>query len=405
VKRVLVLAFLALIVGGIAASLMVRDPGYVLIVYDRLSFESSLWFALLALVVVYVVGRVAWALGARLFSSRTGLRGWNESRRARQAHEQTLRGVLLLAEGDWNAAREALIGAVARAELPLVNYVGAARAAAAIGDWASCDSLLAHAIESTPGATIGVRLEGAVLRAEHGRFEETRPVLEALHREAPRHPLVLRRLIACYRALGDWSALLGLADALKKSKSVTAEEADGILEEAAVGRLRSAPADAVAGAFEALPKTLKERTAVIAAYCVAVDPTGSVDHAESLVRRALSNRWDDALVDLYGRLRNADASRQTAAAEGWLKSHPENATLLLAAGRIALKRHDWPRARQHFEASLERAATPAVCGELSRLCLALGEHDQAAAYLSRALELGPVELPQLPLPESPQRGA
>ena len=42
----------ALVVGGLLGTLMVRDPGYVLVAYDNLTFESSVWFTLVVRVTV-----------------------------------------------------------------------------------------------------------------------------------------------------------------------------------------------------------------------------------------------------------------------------------------------------------------------------------------------------------------
>jgi HemY protein len=393
---------LALLAGGILATLVLRDPGYVLLVYDDLSFESSLWFGLFALLLVLLGLRLLTALVARLLRTRSGLRSWTDARRTRAAHEQTLRGILLLAEGEWSAAREALLAAVARAELPLVNYLGAARAAAAVNDWEACDALLTHAIESTPGATIGVRLEGAGMHADHGRHTDARAVLEALHREVPRQALVLRRLVACYRALGDWSAVIGLAETLRKAKTLAAEEVDGILTEAALRALADAAPETLATVWESVPKGLRERATLVAAYAQAADRLGVDDGGEAVVRRALSRDWDPALVEVYGTLRGADPDRQARAGEDWLATHGDDAALWLTLGRIALKRRDWPRAREYFESSLDRAPTASSYGELGRLCLALGERDRADAHLRRAFELGPVALPTLPLPGSPE---
>ena len=57
-RRVLTYLVVALVVGGAVGTLMSRDPGYVLVSYENMSLETSLWFALLALIVGYYLLRV-----------------------------------------------------------------------------------------------------------------------------------------------------------------------------------------------------------------------------------------------------------------------------------------------------------------------------------------------------------
>ncbi|MFM8353663.1 MAG: hypothetical protein ACKOBM_01990, partial [Gammaproteobacteria bacterium] len=55
-----------LAIGGLAGLLISRDPGYVLVVYDRIALETGLWVALLLLALAYLALRVTLFLIARL---------------------------------------------------------------------------------------------------------------------------------------------------------------------------------------------------------------------------------------------------------------------------------------------------------------------------------------------------
>ena len=63
-RRVLIYLVIALVVGGAVGTLMSRDPGYVLVSYADMSLETSLWFALLALIVGYFLLRFIIGLDA-----------------------------------------------------------------------------------------------------------------------------------------------------------------------------------------------------------------------------------------------------------------------------------------------------------------------------------------------------
>jgi HemY protein len=402
-KRALVVLVLALVVGGAVASLMMREPGYVLLVYAPWSIETSLWFFLLVLVAAYVAVRVTISLFLRIARSRSGIRSWTESRRLRHAHEQTLRGLLLLAEGEPAAARDALLAAAPHAELPLVNYLASAHATAALGDWPACRTLLERAESAAPGAVLGVRLAGVALFERHGRIGECRQQLEALRAEAQRHPRVLRSLAECYRALRDWQALIDVLGDLERNKSIPDDAVQSLAHDAWTGRMAELDADALIALWASIPKKSQVRPRLALAFSDAAQRVALADAAEEALRRALAESWDADLVDAYGALAGGDARRRRAHLDTWLQARPDDAGLWLASGRVAAASHDFARAREHFETSLKRAPTAAVYGELGRLCLALGERERGAEYLLRYAELGGAALPALPLPG--QRGA
>jgi HemY protein len=136
----------------------------------------------------------------------------------------------------------------------------------------------------------------------------------------------------------------------------------------------------------------------MAAYVTALEKVGAGGDAEVTLSKALKQEWNDELVALYGRLALNGVDQRRAIAEGWLKTRPNDATLLLALGRIALANRDWASAREYFEASLKQRRSPEVYGELGRLCLAMGERPRAAELLAQSIDMSG-ELPTLPLPQ------
>ena len=179
-RRALIYLVIALIVGGAVGTLMSRDPGYVLVSYENMSVETSLWFALLALIVGYFVLRVVIGLSMRLIRTGAGVALWQQNRRARVAQARTVRGLLLAGEGDWPGARKALAADAEVVDLPLVNYLGAARAANEIGDAPGRDALLQKASESTPGATLAVGLTQAELQISAQQYSAAMQTLSNL---------------------------------------------------------------------------------------------------------------------------------------------------------------------------------------------------------------------------------
>ncbi len=396
-KAALLVLLTALVLGGLVGVLMARDPGYVMVAYDQMAVETSLWFALLVLVLAYVLIRVASLLAVRLVRGGGSLKGWHQRRRTRTAREQTVKGLLLMAEARWAEARKLLESSAANAPSPLINYLNAARAAHEMGDTRGRDALLraAHeSHESTPGARFAVGLTQAELQCAQGRWEQCLATVLELRRQSPRHGQVLRMLVLCYQRLEDWQAILELMPDLKKQRAMAEPELRALQVTAWRGRLGNARDD-IAELWKAVPKELRRDAELVAVFVGALIAAGRPGEAELRVREALEQTWSDDLVHLYGTFTADDPNRQLVAAEGWLKERPNDPVLLLTLGRISLMNHLWAKAREYFEASLRLCRAAEVQGELGRLCVTMGEAERGAELLVQALDT----LPPLPMPE------
>lgn len=398
-KSLLLVLAVALVLGGLVGVLVTRDPGYVLVAYEGLALETSLWLALLFLVLVYLAIWLLVASFRYVGSGRGSLVRWNQRRRDRAARDQTVRGLLLMAEGRWTEARKLLEGAARRVEAPLINYLNAARAAHEAGDQRGRDELLRAAHESTPGARFAVGLTQAELQRSQGQWEPCLATLLQLYRQAPRHAQVLRMLVDCYRHLEDWQAILELVGALRKNRALDAAALLALQLEAWRGRLRGAR-ESPHALWERVPKELRREAALVVAFATAMAAAGENGHAEAVLRAALSHTWNPELVRLYGTLVTAEPGAQLVVAEGWLKERPNDPDLLLALGRISLMNRQWAKAREYLEASLRLRRTAEAQGELGRLCTALGESERGGELLAQALD----GLPSLPLPERTAQG-
>jgi len=392
----LLLFLIALMFGGLLGALVIRDPGYVLLAYDDMAVETSLWFAVLLLIVAYFAIRALVFLALRLGRGPVRVRSWSQSRRVRSAREQTVKGLVLMAEGDWSAARNRLEGAAPRVSAPLVNYLNAARAAHSLGDMAGRDELLRKARESTPGARLAVGLTQAELQHSAGQWDRCLATLLQVQSFSPQHSQVLRLLADCYLHLQDWSALLELMPALKKRKVFNADQLQDLEGQIWSSRLQP-DVDDIKAVWKQMPKDLRSQETLVSRYALLLSERGDTTEAEEVVREALNHLWDDELVRLYGTLRSENAQRQLSVAEGWLKKQPEDPVLLLTLGRIAMMNRLWEKAREYFEASLRLRSTAEIHGELGRLCAALGDVDRGSQHLQEAVPT----LPDLPLPDGP----
>jgi len=393
-KLGLLLLGIAVVLGGLVGTLVVRDAGYVLVSYDDFAIETSLWFAVLILSGLYFLIRFAVYLSTRLLRGGGNFGTWNRRRKVRVARQQTVQGLLLMAEGQWAEAKKLLVAAATEVRSPLINYLNAARAAHELSDVEGRDELLRKAHETTPGSRFAVALTQAQLQMSIGQWEQCLATLLQLRSEAPRHKLVLTMLASCYEELHEWGALVEMIPGLKKTKTLNTHELDRLQLLAWTHRLKDEKSD-VEGVFRSVPKELRRSTALVLPYARRLLAEGSLEEAEAVVRATLEHTWEEALVELYGRIASNDVARQLVVAEGWLKARPNDPGLLLCLGRVCLMNQQWAKAREYFEVSLRLLRTHAVYGELGRLCVALGDVSRGSEYLSQAL----AELPELPQPE------
>ena len=383
--RFLVLLVVGLTVGALLAFLMVRDPGYVLVSYDGSTIETSLWFALACLVLLALLVYLLGFLIRRLARSGFAVSGWFRWRRATQARNRSLTGVMLLAEGRWRDAKQALLESADRIDTPLANLFAAARAANELGDYGERDHILARARESTPQAGFVVELVRAELQQVAGQWARSIATLKALHKKAPQHPMVLKRLFDAHEKLDDFEALAELAPSLPKDAAP-----DMAAVQAAIWRARFAKCKTSADAGEharkawkAMPKKLRTDEGIVVDYVDALVPTAPVE-AEGVLRRALKKDWREAWIRRYGRV-DSDPVKQLAIAKQWLKNRPDDPTLLLTLGRLAASTGNTEEAKSYLEASLESREDAETLAELGRLCSSAGETKAANDYLSRAV--------------------
>ncbi len=377
----LVLALLALALGGVLAALLLHDPGYVLIAYADATLETSLWVSLAVLLALWFTLAGALFLLRRLMRGGVGARAWFASRRQQSARQRSLQGAMLLAEGRWREAGKALLAPPAT-QTPLLDYFGAAKAANELDDYERRDQTLDRAKEAIPGADFVVELRRAELQQAAVQWRQSVATLAPLRQRAPGHPAVHARLFEAHKALGDWDAVAELAPSLPDDMPVDVQVA---IWRARLGNTPEGvdATEHATGVWRAMPKRLHDEEALLLAY-VDVLANRDATAAEAALRTGIKRRWTDAWVLRYGEIR-ANPSSQLKTASNWLKHHPDDPALLLTLGRLAAEAGELPQAKEHLEASLRAESSAAALAELGNLCAANGEQAAANGYFQRAL--------------------
>jgi len=403
--KTLILALLGLAAAVIAALAVQDDNGYILIGYGKMTIEGSLAFFLLANFLVFVMLYVLIRFFSRMFSAKRQIGEWRAKRGAKRARTALTLGLVELSEGNWKKAEKDLLKYARRSETPLLNYLAAARSAQQQGAHERRDQYLQYAHESMPSADVAVALTQAELQIDHEQFEQALATLCHLREIAPKHTHVLKLLKELYLRLDDWQELSKLMPDLKKRKVVEQEE----LQTLELNIYRHQLAQAAGNedtqqlqvTWNTIPAATRGKEEMVMIYVNHLINRGETVQVEKLLRSTLNRHWSDDLLELYGRVELEDGAYQLNVAEGWLKSHSENPTLLLTLGRLCLRNKLWGKARSYLEASIGEEPSAEAYRELGELLARMGEEQQALGCFRSGLELTS-DSPTVELPTSLQ---
>lgn len=384
--------FLLVVLVAVSLALLARqDPGYVLITRGDWTLESSFTLLIVAAVATFIGGYALLRLLVRSWHVPRRVRHWRRRHQLDRARDATHRGLVELSEGHWRTAERTLIRHASRSELPLLNYLSAARAAQKQNAHDRRDRYLQLAHKSMPDANLAVELTQAELQLVSGQNEQSLATLMHLRSLAPKHPYVLQLLMRLYQQMGSWGDLLELLPELRRRKVIDEAGAEALeyrvhrelLGVAGAGGRKGALLEA----WQRVPRYLRHNETLVHDYARHLTCIGEHDTAENLLRSALNRQWSERLAYLYGLVPARDAAKQLAQAEAWLKGRERNPELLLTAARLSLRNQLWGKARAYLEASLTSSPRAETYHEMGRLLERLDEHDNATEYYRQGLVL------------------
>ena len=359
---------------------MQSDPGYVVIAYQDVSLQTSIWFALLT---VLVAGLLLYWLALFLrwtLRSPAAFGRWRVQRRESNATDLTHLGLTRFEEGDHRGALTLLVRGAKFSRSAAVNYLSAARAADGLGDAEQRETYLRQAEEAgcPPQA---VRVASARMAARRGEHAATVAALAA----AKFNPEVVHLLMEAHRSLGQWDGLEALLPEVRRHAADSlAEVQNAIL----FGRLGSrATPDALRSAWRAGPKVTHGDPDAVLVYAGALSTSGASDEAEKVLRKSLKSEQLPALLEAYASLEQAAAKGRLKSVQGWLRNAPDSPALLRAAGRIAISDGDNEAGADYLERSLRLEPNAAAEQALGELRAFNGDFARSSAHFRRALTM------------------
>ena len=390
----IVLLILAAFGGSFVYWMVGQYPGFVLVSVGSKAIQFTLWTGVVAVLALWVIFRVLISLVRALVMPGMHLtRNW-KAKKQQKNNRLTYRGLLDLAEGRWASACKQLAKSAADSELVLINYLGAASAAAELGNEQEADRLLGLAEKADPRNEMAVALTRVRLLVGDGSYAEALPMLQNLHGRHPKHPYILSLLERSYRNLQQWDQLEKLLADLRANKVLDAEglrQLEVLIRRAQLRKLTdNLDPDmaknklALADLWGRTAKNVRSAPAVIANHAELLVQLGEAPLAEKELRKAIKNTWDKSLLEAYGQP-GGDTVQRLKIAEGWLKERPDNADLLLSLARLCKCSELWGKARDYLEAALKLEGRSELYAELAEVMGHLGEHDKSLQLYRQGL--------------------
>ena len=219
------------------------DRGYVLINVWGYTIESSLVTWLVLLTIGFFTLHYALRFIHQVFRVPVEMKKWRGQRRQYLASQSLLLGLENLAEGNWRKAEKEVLKHINDSQVPMLNYLTAARAAHELNDYDRRDEYIKLAGQNVKQSDVGVRLTQAELQMRQHQQEQALATLRALQQQDPQHKTVLKTLAKLYRELEDWNELIAMIPTLRKLKVYRLDELEELEREAYIKLVTSADQD------------------------------------------------------------------------------------------------------------------------------------------------------------------
>jgi len=389
------LAFLVLAAAAVTVALLARiNTGYALFVAPPYRVELSLNTFFLLTLLAFLALHVGLRLVARLSRLPRVVRDARRRRQIDRARSKQDAAVVALIEGRDGKARQFAEEALAIPGSSPVAALVAARAALETRDFDRVDAMLAEPEAQADSLKVPRLMLESELALERGQAGDALARLAELRKEAGLHTAALRLELRALTAARRHGEIPAIVDQLVKRKVYDTTQGELLRASAHAEALDGFTHDAggLAAYWNRLSEADRLQPKVARAAARRYIALGGDREAADILARSLDRAWDSDLAAMYAECTTTDPTRQLEAAERWLTSHSDDATLLFALGRLCERAQLWGKAQSYFEASLAldpHWRTHVALGEMQGR---LGRSDEANTHLAAALRLAVAEL-------------
>ncbi|SEK97042.1 heme biosynthesis HemY N-terminal domain-containing protein [Nitrosovibrio tenuis] len=386
---------LALFGIAVAATLAAKyNNGYVLVVAQPYRIELSLNLSVVLLLAACFVAYFLIRLAVITLRLPMEVKEFRLRRRREKARRAMLDGLRAFLEGRYAKAEKASAAALELKDdspaIDVINAVVAARSAHELRRYAERDEFIALAETSAPKETVLRLMTQAELLLDEHRSEEALQILQTLRAaETRQHAAALRLELKAQQQLKNWDRVLDLLGQLEQRDALDKTLLKQLRRHAHVENLKSKMLDprVLREYWQTVSSADKKDNKLAVAVAHACTAIGDCATARQIIEQSLDRQWDSELAELYAECPENDAISQIERAEAWLKSHPNDASLLLALGKLCIHCELWGKAQNYLDASLSVEPGYPAHLALARLNEKIGRPELAKEHYNEGLEL------------------
>ncbi|HXP00424.1 MAG TPA: heme biosynthesis HemY N-terminal domain-containing protein [Luteibacter sp.] len=334
---------LVAVVAAFAWHWVADDPGYVLLHLRGTNVQMTVVTAVVILLLAWaaitaIVALVRWPFGAM-------------TRRHRRLSRRRLAdGLVSLIEGRHGEAERDLNRAARYPSVRGPALLAAAEAAERHGESARALETLDQAAQETPRAA---RIMRARLLRRTGRANEAVALLAPEANSGGLTPAGWIEFAEASLEAGEARNAFRALEPLQKSGELGARAYAEIESRVIAAYVRSAADGAsLATLWSQLPKGQRRLPAAVDAYAQQAARYGQTMAAMDEIETALRREWSPVLVATYGGMGAEDIEQRLRRAEAWIDTHPNDAALLTAVGRMCVRVRLWGKAKPYLERAL-----------------------------------------------------
>ncbi|HTJ91973.1 MAG TPA: heme biosynthesis protein HemY [Pararobbsia sp.] len=348
----LVLLFIAAVIIAIGGHF---DVGQVLIIYDPYRIDVSLNFAIIAIVVAFIVLHVVIRAVRNIWKMPDRVAAYRARARAAKAHASLRESVANLFSGRFSRAEKAARDAgVLEENQPPAAIIGAL-AAHRMHEYTRRDAWLEQ-IKDKDWQDARL-MASADMRVDARDAEGALNALTELEAQGVRRLHAQQISLRAHQQLKHWPEVLKLVKQLEKREAIHPAVALRLRQLSAENLLRDRRHNSVAllECWESLPATERQTPRIAD---LAADLLLQLDHpreARKIVEDALAQQWDARLLRRYADCGGNEALPLIQRAEAWQADHPDDADLKFTLGRLCLQQQLWGKAQAFLEQSLALA--------------------------------------------------
>jgi HemY protein len=380
---------LVLFAVAVAVALAAHNNGYAVLVYPPYRIELSLTLFIGLLIAVFIAAYLLVRTVAAALRLPDYVRRFRAERLQNKGRKAMMDALGAFFEGRYAAAEKAAVRAMDLGESSGINPIIAARAAHELREFDKRDTYLAAGQGKSVGdSTMRLMAQSKFMLDQQQPQSALSALAELRDAGVKNHIGALQMELKAQQQAKNWDGVLEVLKQLEKRTALDVTVVEQMRQQAYIGKLgRAQGAPELQGIWKSIPGDFRRRARVAAAAAHIFIQLKDCAMAQRILAESLESKWDSGLLALYGECTGGEVVARIEKAEGWLKKHPNDASLLLALGKLCVHQGLWGKAQSYLEASISVAPTRAAYTTLAHLLEKLQKPDEASRYFQKSAEL------------------